>query len=509
MAVTLGEWLKTLEENSLLHHVHSEVSIHQVAEIISENYTKATLIEKIEGYDMPLAANTASNRKMIALALGVEEKRVVQELERRTQRRIPPVEVFNAPCKEVVKIGEEVDLTIFPLHLQHELDAAPYITASVAIARDPDHAVYNMGIYRMMLRTSRETGVDVTAPHKLRTYYQRAMEMGRTLEVAVVIGLPTIDLLGAEISSPYDVDEYEVLGGIRGEPVELVKCETMDLYVPANAEIVLECEMPPIGWVKDEGPYGEFTGTYGGMKMNPILKVRAITHRRNPIFLTATHGGRRPGWTDLHLLFPIIELDLNRSLRQAGIDVRDIRLHPGSCGMWAIASIRPRAKGDSKNALYLLLTASRQAFPKYAVVVDEDIDIYDDEAVIWAMTYRAQPSEDVLILEDLKAIPLDPSLPSEMPPVSTSKMGFDATIPLDRTRQRFMPCLPPKPVQTIQQDHINSEKLLEMLSQPRYFSEIALKYTGKTYREFLKAWTHIREKELITRDPDGRYLRKT
>jgi len=321
-----------------------------------------------------------------------------------------------------------------------------------------------------MLRTSRETGIDVTVPHKLRTYYQRALEMGKPLEVVVLIGLPTIDLLGSVISSPYDVNEYEVLGGIRGEPVELVKCETLDLYVPSNAEIVLECEMPPIGWTVDEGPYGEFTGTYGGLKMNPILRVKAITHRRNPIFLSATHGGRKPGWTDLQLLFPIIELDLFRALRQAWIDVKGIRLHPGGAGMWAIASIRPKEKGDAKIALALMLTSTRQVFPKYAVVVDDDIDISDDDQVVWAMTYRAQPSEDIIILNDLKAIPLDPSLISDTPPVTTSKMGIDATIPFDKPRHRFESCLPPKPNKGKQKPDISDEDLLKMLDEPKYFA---------------------------------------
>ncbi|MCS6770295.1 MAG: UbiD family decarboxylase [Candidatus Caldarchaeum sp.] len=507
MGQTLEEWLKTLKENDLLHVVNHEVSIHQVAKIVSDNYAKATLIQKIEGYDMRLAANTASNRKMIALALNVDEDQVVQELDRRCERRVPPVVVDDAPCKQVVKTGDEVDLTEFPLHLQHELDAAPYITASVAVARDPHLGVYNLGIYRLMLRTHNETGVDVTAPHKLRAYYRNALEMGKPLQVAVVVGLPTIDLLGAEMSAPFDVDEYEVLGGIRGEPVELVRCETMDLLVPANAEIVLECEMPPIGWSRDEGPYGEFTGTYGALKMNPVLRVKAITHRSNPIFLSATHGGRKPGWTDLHLLFPIIELDLYRSLRQAGIDVRGVRLHPGGCGMWAIASIRQRAVGDSKTALALLLTSSRQAFPKYAVVVDDDINIYDDEDVIWAMTFRSQPSEDAVILKDLKAIPLDPSLSTEREHVSTSKMGFDATVPLEAAKERFERCMPVERPPSSFKAEASDEEVLEMLEKPRYFGEMALNYSGHAYRQFLKVLGRLRETGVVARDNLGRYVR--
>jgi UbiD family decarboxylase len=442
-AISLRRWLQTLEAHDLLVRFTAPIDVNHIAGATATNYTRASLFERIAGYDVPVATNVVSNRAMLALALGVTEERLLPELQERLRRRVTPVGVADGPCQEVVLTGEAVDLTRFPIHLQHELDGAPYITAGVLAARHPQTGVPNVGIYRMMFRTRREVTVDLTAPHKLRRYYQLACEAKRPLEVACVLGLHGVDLLGAVATAPEDVDEYEVMGALRGAPVELVRCATIDVDVPADAEIVFEGEMPPDGWIEDEGPYGEFTGTYGGLKRNPVLRLKTITHRRQPVFLSATHGGARPGWTDFFLLVPLFELGIVNALRAANIDVRSIRFHPGSSGMWAIVSIKQWSAGDALNALHLVLAASNQNFPKYAVVVDEDIDIFDDDQVYWAMTWRTQAHEDVHVFRGMKCIPLDPSLPTEMPPVTTSKMGIDATIPPGRERLRFTVCQPP------------------------------------------------------------------
>lgn len=440
---SLRGWLSQLEANDLLVRVREGIDITHLAAATQANYTRASLFERVKGYDIPVATNVVSNRRMLALALGTTEERLVSELEARLRQRVKPTRVTNAPCKEVVLTGAEVDLTRFPIHLQHEFDGAPYISAGVLAARHPVTGIPNVGMYRMMFRTRNETGVDVTAPHKLRRYYQLACDAKTPLEVACVLGVHGVDLMSSVATAPEDVDEYEIMGALRQEPVELVKCETIDVEVPADAEIVFECEMPPDGWVEDEGPYGEFTGSYGGLKRNPVLRVKAITHRKNPIFLSATHGGFRPGWTDFYVLVPQFELAIVNALKAANIDVRAIRFHPGGSGMWVIVGIKQWSAGDARNALHLVLAASNQNFPKYAVVVDEDIDVFDDERVYWAMTWRTQAHDDVHVFTGMKCIPLDPSLPTEMPAVTTSKMGIDATVPLHRDRFRFEVCRPP------------------------------------------------------------------
>ncbi len=515
MAQTMTEWVQELEKHDLLQRVVEEVPIEQIASTVYSNYKKATLFENIEGYDMPLVANTFSNRAMMQLALRTDEEHYYEVLNECRQRFIKPVEVHKAPCQEVVIEGEEVNLANFPLHVQHALDGAPYVSASVAIAKDPSRDVYNLGIYRMMYRSRNQTGVDVTAPHKLRFYYQQACEMGKPLEVAIALGLPTLDLLASVASTPFEVDEYEVLGGFRNEPAELVKCRTIDLLVPANAEMILECVMEPDGWVFDEGPYGEFTGTYaGGVKRNPMLTIKAITHRKGAIFHSATHGGPHIGWTDCHVIYPIIELDLLRALRDAGLDAKGVRLIPAAGCNWGVAKIKTLTKGDGKQAALAMLTSTRHGFPKFSIVVDEDIDIFDDEQLYWAMTFRTQPHKDVVILDNMKAIPLDPSLETAQPPVVTSKMAWDATIPFDRDRSDFERCyatpfnadLPTKRAACSAEEL--DKNMLNLIGEtgPIYFNDIMIEFHGLGHQNILESFGRLREKRLLGRDDAGRYL---
>jgi len=515
MAQTMTEWVQELEKHDLLQRVVEEVPIEQIASSIYANNKKATLFENIAGYDMPLVANTFSNRAMIQLALQTDEEHCYEVLNECRQRFIKPVEVQDAPCQEIVIEGEDVNLADFPLHVQHELDGAPYISASVAIAKDPSRDVYNLGIYRMMYRTRNQTGVDVTAAHKLRYYYQQACEMGKPLEVAIALGLPTLDLLASVASTPYDVDEYEVLGGFRNEPAELVKCRTVDLLVPANAEMIFECVMEPDGWVFDEGPYGEFTGTYaGGVKRNPKLRIKAITHRKGAMFHSATHGGPHIGWTDCHVIGPIYELDLLRALRAAGLDVKGVRLVAAAGFNWGVAKIKTLTKGDGKQAALAMLTCTRHGFPKFAVVVDEDIDIFDDEQVSWAMTWRTQPHKDVVIIDNMSALPLDPSLETSQPPVVTSKMAWDATIPYDRDRSDFERCYATPFIPDLPEKHAActaeelDEKMLNLIGEngPIYFNDIMIEFHGLGHQNILEAFGRLREQRLLDRDDDGRYL---
>ena len=514
MTDTLKDWLIKLEQNDLLLRVTDTTPINQIARIVDHNYRKATLFEHVHGYDMPLVANTFSNREMIKLALETDEAGLFDELEARMKRLIAPVAVTDAACQEIVVRGGDVNLADMPLHLQHEFDGAPFISAGVVVARDPERGVINLGIYRLMYRGRNETGIDVTGPTKLKHYYEVAHARGEPLEVAVVIGLPTLDIMAALASSPLDIDEYHVLGGFRGEAAELVQCKTVDLPVPANAEIVFEGVIGAEGWVIDEGPYGEFTGTYGsGMKWNPTVTVNAITRRKDAVFHSATHGGNHPGWTDIYVLFCLIELDLYKALKQAGIDVRGVRVVPAGLCNWAVASIKPLTQGDARNALTLMLAASKQAMPKYAVVVDDDIDIFDDEQLYWAMSWRSQPHEDTLILTDMKAVTLDPSLPTSMPPVTTSKMGIDATIPIGRNRADFERCYPAvfEPGvadQTAIEPAALDERLLDVIARhgPCYFYDILNTLSGVEHRLILESFGRIRERQLLDRDEVGRYV---
>src|SRR5882757_9254357 len=190
---------------------------------------------------------------------------------------IAPTEVASsaAPVHEVVEIGPSANLLSLPAHLQHGMDGAPYISASIDFARDPATGGTNIGVRRMMLRGSRTAGVDLNAPSDLRAIYQQAAARGERTEVAYVVGAHPIDLIAGTASSRVK-DEYELMGALRGAPVPVVRCKTINVMVPADAEYVLEGYLDPEGFSEPEGPYGEFLGYYGEVKKNPVFHLTAI-----------------------------------------------------------------------------------------------------------------------------------------------------------------------------------------------------------------------------------------
>jgi len=512
----LRDWIATLESHDLLHRVVKEVDVRDCSEIIAENYKQATLFEDVLGYNSQLVANAISSRKMMALALDTEETNILSEYASRIAKPTPPKFASTskgARCQEEILAAKEsdVDLTTLPILLQHEFDGAPYISAGTVVAKDPETGEYNIGIYRLMFRKINELGINITAPHRLRWFYQKAYEKGKPLEVAVCLGLHALDHLAAVTTSPEGVDELAVWGGLQKEAIPLVHCKTVDLYVPEHAEIVLEGRMDPIGWVEPEGMYGEFPGTYSGMRKNPVVTIQAITSRKKAIYQSATHGGRHLAYTDFFVLIPQIELSIHAALRNAGIDVKQVRIVAESAGMMCYASINVRAKGDSRNAVYVILSSSRQNFPKYCVLVDADIDVFDDEVVMWALSTRSQPKDDTVILKEMR-IPSssDPSLVGPAP-YSMSKMGIDATISLDADKSRFKHSRPPQVVSRRSSKGNNLTKLVENIRKllqekgPLFFYELTKEFPEESFRNILLGWNELSVHREIEEGMDGKH----
>ena len=196
--------------------------------------------------------------------------------------------------------------------------------------------------------------------------------------------------------------------------------------------------LPSEGWVHDEGPYGEYTGTYGGgLLHNNRFVVDCITHRKNAIYQYATIGGLHPGRTDMAIFQPAIEGDLYEALVKAGILVQNVYLPPAGCSNIGYCCIKTRSGGDAKQALAIMLAGSRQWMPKTAYVFDLDIDIYSDERVKWAQAWRFNPETGVVLLKQQNMLPLDPSLNTDSPPDAVTKIGFDCTIPVIGKVDRF------------------------------------------------------------------------
>lgn len=416
------DFLAELASAGELETLTKPVDVRDVSGLIEES-PKALMFNALKDYpNWRLAGGLITSRKRLALAMGTTESDIPTRLERGLRNPIEPVLVKDAPCQEVVHTTP--DLSAIPYPLMHVLDGGPYISATFVVSKDPEFG-RNIGSYRLMYRTPTETGIDLVSPSDMRLYYQRQFEKGKPLEIAVAVGVHPFDMLAASYKAPTDLDEYSIAGGLHGEPVSVVKCKTVDLEVPADAELVLEGELLPNGWTVDEGPFGEFNQISGEVKWNPTFRVKCITHRKDPIFYLL-----HMPWENDWLCAPVTEASGLVALRSASVQPVAIRAPVGGCGYWTlIASIRKRP-GEGKNALLALLSVAEV---KLAIVTDEDIDIFDPDMLDWALTLRVQADQDVVVIPGARGKHIDPStragsLGKGGLPL-TAKLGIDATIP--------------------------------------------------------------------------------
>lgn len=421
--------INRLEDKGELIKIKKEVNPRYISPLIAQS-DKAIFFEKIKGYNIPVVAGIAANRRRLAIATETVEEKLGIKVMEAVGKPIGPKIVSDGPVKDVIIKGDEVDLTKFPIPLIGKLDGAPYISAGIVIAKDSEYGT-NLGMYRLMYNGRNKLGIGLVSPSDLKVYYEKAIQRNEPLEVAIAVGTHPYDMLAATYKAPLGFNEYGIDGGLRGQPLEVVKCETIDLEVPAHAEVVLECEIPPTGWTTDEGRFGEFTRFMGALKDNPLVKVKAITHRKDPIF----HTIHMP-WENIWLDAIVYEANAWRALREAGVETKAVNLTPGGCGQFhVIASIKKRP-GEGKNAVLALLST---ALIKYAVVVDEDINVFDADEVEWAIFSRVQADKDVIIVSGARAKPLDPSVPPVKLPTlpTTAKMGIDATIPEGISKEAY------------------------------------------------------------------------
>ena len=432
-------FLDYLEKRGELIRIKKEVdTIFEVAAYIRKSSDvggPAFLFERVKDFpDWRAVGALYATHGRVALALGTSPEKALARFQEAIENPIEPVLITSAPCQEVVIEGDEVDLFKLPIVKHSEKDAGRYITSAVQIAKDPETGVKGLGMHRMLVKGKDRLGLWAPGERRIGRAFLKCEERGRPLDIAICNGLDPLVVLGSVARVPHDVEKLSIAGGLRGEPVKLVPCKTIDLEVPAHAEVVIEGEVLP-GVREREAPFGEFTGCHSYEREAPVVRVRAITMRREPIWQTVLTG--MPVTEDHILNWLAVCQVIYQCASYACPEVRGVNVF-GNYVYEAVVSIKKRMEGEPYNVIASVLGGPAQA--KYCIVVDEDINVFDWRDVEWALCTRVQPHRDVHIFPVMLGAPLDPSAPI---PRHTSKLGIDATIPLDADRARFERCRVP------------------------------------------------------------------
>lgn len=440
----LREWMQLVEEMGQLKKIdgaHWNLEMGAITELIFRHGKQASppavLFDRVPGYPegfRVMFGGTCSVERM-GLTLGLPGSKSGLDLVRgyrdklKEFRPIPPRVVKHGPVLENVDRGDDVNILKFPVPLMHELDGGRYIgTACLVITRDPEEGWVNFGAYRGMVHDEKSLAFYVSPGKHGRLHRDKYFERGEPCPVVVCVGQDPLLFLVSGNEIPYGLSEYDYAGGFKGEPVEVVLGEYTGLPIPAHAEIAIEGEAVP-GDLKDEGPFGEWTGYYGSAgRPEPVIRVKNVYYRNNPILCCAMPG--RPP-SDYSFSKCVVKSALIwDELEKIGIpNVRGVWCHEAGGGrMFNIVSIRQAYPGHSRQAG--LVAAGSHAgnyLGRFVVVVDEDIDPSNSFDVLWAIASRAEPAESIEIIRRCWSGPLDPRVP-------VGSKGFNSRAIMDACR---------------------------------------------------------------------------
>ncbi len=436
----LREFLNKLESAGRLHRITKPVDkdweIAAVAKVafdtIPEPRRPALMFEHINGFDMPLVLGAlGASRSIYCMALECELKDLHQKWGDAERHPVPPVRVSKGPVQEKIFRGDQVNLLKLPIPMWTVgQDPAPYVTSGYVITHDPDSGIRNVGVYRIQLKGRNKLGLFINYLQGGREHVEKNIKRGQPTPVAIVIGAEPVIGLVSVTRLPQDLDEFAVAGALRGAPVELVRCVTSDLEVPAAAEIAIEGIIA--SELEEEGPFGEYTGYMGPRSMSYKVDIQCVTHREKPIF--QAFSSQMPPSESSCIRSIGRESALQKHLvDNLGLPVRDVHLFESSgAAAYLVISIKKSHPVQPRTAMFGAWSFAPQ-FGKLTVVVDDDIDIRDPNQVNWALSFCVQPDKDAFILSGTAAVQLDPSQAREdvlqQDPTRrvSSKIGIDAT----------------------------------------------------------------------------------
>ena len=442
----LREYVESLEEVDQLRRIRAKVSVDlEIAEILRrvmyKNEGPAILFENVEGYKIPVLGNAFGSLKRLKMALNIENfEEIGERMTSLTKLRIPhgllnkfkilpklseisdyaPKNINSGPVMEVIETSNPT-LDRLPIIKSFPKDSGRFITFGITVSKNPETEIRNLGVYRLQVISSKKAIMHWQVHKRGALHYQMNKENMQKTEVAIIIGADPATVFSAVAPVPEGLDKFLFAGITRKKGIDLVKCRTIDLEVPASAEIVLEGYVDPTD-LNIEGPFGDHTGYYTPPEPYPTFTLTGIMMRKNPIYLTTVVG--KPILEDAYI-GKVIERAFLPMVKLFQPEVVDFSMPAAG---WfqgiAIVSIRKRYPGQAKKVMMGLWGLGQLALTKILIVVDEDIKVHDFNDVIWAVTTRSDPKRDTLIIENTPTDTLDPASPFLN---LGSKMGIDAT----------------------------------------------------------------------------------
>lgn len=413
-------FLKTLEKDFNTIKIGEKVSVNlEAAEFLKKNPKDTIIMENIKESDMKVISGICNTREKIARALNTDVTGITQKIMGAINNPVPINDYKSA--KDSFDVSKPADLTEIPVLTYYSRDGGPYITSGVIIAKDPETGVRNASIHRMLVLDKDRLTARIV-PRHLYTYHQRAEALDEPLELAIAIGMHPATLLATTTSVPINVDELEVANNFHHGNMKLIKCETVDLEVP-ECEILLEGRMLPHERA-EEGPFVDLTDTYDVVRMEPVIELDKMHYRHDSMY----HAIMPAGFEHKLLQGLPQEPRIFNAVQNTVPTVKNVALTEGGCcWLHAVVAIQKQTQGDGKNVIMAALAAHPSL--KHCVVVDEDINIFDAEDVEYAIATRVKGDEDILIVPGARGSSLDPCA---KPDGTTTKVGVDATKPLDK-----------------------------------------------------------------------------
>lgn len=419
----MREFLKIIEKDFGIVRIDKEVSsVFEAAKILREHPKETVLLENIGESDITVVSGICNTRDKIARALNTTVSGITHKIIQGMEKPIPLQNIEKIPSNYKTS---DAKLSKLPILTHYKRDGGPYITSGVIFACDPESGSRNASIHRMLVLDDNHLTVRIV-PRHLYTYHQRAEALGKDLDIAIAIGMNPATLLATTTSIPITSDEMEVANSFHEGNMKLVQCENSSLEVP-DAEIILEGKLLA-GERAEEGPFVDLTDTYDVVRKEPVIELDKMHLKDNTLYHSILPAGFE------HRLLQGLpqEPRIYQAVQNTVPTVQNVVLTEGGCcWLHAAVSINKQTQGDGKNVMMAALAAHPSL--KHVVVVDEDIDIFDPEDLEYAMATRVKGDDDILIVPKARGSSLDPAA---LPDGTTTKVGVDATKPLDK-KEKF------------------------------------------------------------------------